>query len=112
MKDIIKLLGERIQQLRKEHGFSQEKLAHRANIHRSHLGKIERGEISVTIESVAKVADAFEMTLEEVFKHLQPSFENKDNIMLTDLMNKINSLRTDNQKVTLDFLDVLIRWKS
>lgn len=66
----------------------------------------------MTVESVAKLAAAFEITLEDVFRHLQPSYENKDNEALTLLMNRINNLSKDNQKVMLDFLDVLSRWKA
>ncbi|KPU42767.1 anaerobic benzoate catabolism transcriptional regulator [Oxobacter pfennigii] len=112
MNDIVKLVGERIRNLRNERNWSQEELAHRANMHRSHLGEIERGETSVTVESIAKIAGAFEMTLEEVFKHLQPSFENKDNTTLTLLMNRINNLSTDNQKTMLDLIDLLQHWKA
>lgn len=43
MNDVIKLVGERIRNLRKERDWTQEELAYRANIHRSHLGEIERG---------------------------------------------------------------------
>lgn len=112
MESIIKLVGVRIRNLRKERNWSQEELAHRANIYRSHLGEIERGETSVTVESVTKIANAFEMTLEDMFRHLQPPFACKDNETLNLLMDRINHLSEENQKVMLDFMDVLFRWKA
>ena len=36
--------GRRVRELRKVRGFSQEELAHRADIHWTYLGGIERGE--------------------------------------------------------------------
>lgn len=111
MNIILKLMGERIRNLRNDRKWSQEELAHRANIHRSHLGEIERGETSVTVESINKIAGAFGITLEDAFRNLQPSFENKDNETLKLLMSKINSLSEVNQKVLLDFIDVMSRWK-
>lgn len=112
MNDMIKLIGERIRNLRKERNWTQEELAYRANIHRSHLGEIERGETNVTVESIAKIASAFEITLEDIFRHLQPSNKNKGNDTLALLMNKVNNLSKDNQKVMLDFMDLLLRWKA
>ncbi|MEL7567920.1 MAG: helix-turn-helix transcriptional regulator [Dehalobacterium sp.] len=112
MNDIIKLVGERIRNLRKERNWTQEELAHRANIHRSHLGEIERGETSVTVESIAKIANAFEITVEDIFRNLQPSYENKGNDVLALLMNKVNKLSKGNQKVVLDFLDLMSRWEA
>lgn len=112
MNDMIKLIGERIRNLRKERNWTQEELAYRANIHRSHLGEIERGETSVTVESVAKIANALEITVEDIFRHLQPSYENKGNDVLALLINKVNNLSKGNQKVILDFLVLLSRWKA
>lgn len=48
-------LGQTIRSLRKELGLSQEALAHAAQIDRSHMGKIERGERNVTILNIVRI---------------------------------------------------------
>ncbi|MDN7820893.1 helix-turn-helix domain-containing protein [Burkholderia vietnamiensis] len=51
-------LGQAIRTLRKELGLSQEALAHAAQIDRSHMGKIERGERNVTILNIVRICAA------------------------------------------------------
>lgn len=111
MSDIAKLLGERIKTLRKERNLSQEDLAIQANINRSFMGEIERGQASATVDSLEKIATALEMTIEDLFKYLQPSYENRENTTLALLMSRINSLSPENQKVILDLIDVALRIK-
>lgn len=56
-------LGAVIRQVRKEKGLSQEALADYADIDRSHMGKIERGERNVTALNLLKIAAALETKL-------------------------------------------------
>lgn len=51
-------LGETIRNMRKATGLSQEALADAAEIDRSHMGKIERGERNVSVLNLIKIADA------------------------------------------------------
>ncbi len=60
--------GKRVQTLRREKGFSQEKLAALANMHRTYIGMIERAEKNVTLQNVEKIALALELSLEELFR--------------------------------------------
>lgn len=53
-------LGETIRTLRKAAGLSQEALADAAEIDRSHMGKIERGERNVSVLNLIKIADALD----------------------------------------------------
>ena len=50
--------GEAVKTLRMERGISQEELGRLAGLHRAHVGEIERGEISPTLDSVQVIADA------------------------------------------------------
>ena len=49
-------IGKKIRELRLEAGLSQEAFAERAQIHRSHMGEIERGEVDIAVSSLMKVA--------------------------------------------------------
>ncbi|WP_310449656.1 helix-turn-helix transcriptional regulator [Sulfuritalea sp.] len=53
--------------LRKEKKISQETLAYLAEIDRSHMGKIERGERNVTVLNVIKIARALGCRPSELF---------------------------------------------
>lgn len=50
MKDIAIKFGERMRQKRSQLGMSQDKLALLADIDRSYVGRIERGEVNITLE--------------------------------------------------------------
>lgn len=54
-------LGAAIRAARKEKGLSQEALAELADIDRSYLGGIERGEHNLAIMNLIKIADALEL---------------------------------------------------
>ncbi|WLI90807.1 helix-turn-helix transcriptional regulator [Massilia sp. R2A-15] len=48
-----------VRRLREERCWSQEQLAEQAGLNRSYVGEIERGDVSVSLCTVAKLADAF-----------------------------------------------------
>lgn len=54
-------LGKRIRELRKEMGISQEELGFRANLHRTYIGSIERGEQNISIDNIHKIAKALKV---------------------------------------------------
>lgn len=59
-------LGQAIRARRKALGLSQEALADAANIDRSHMGKIERGERNVTLLNVLRIATAMNCRPSEI----------------------------------------------
>ena len=63
MEDLKKLVGERIRQLRKERGLSQEKLGFKSDLHYTHIGAIERAEKNWSIDTLVKVAEGLNVLL-------------------------------------------------
>lgn len=112
MNEIGQIIGKRIRQLRKERKWSQEELALRANINRTYIGELERGEKNATVDILAKVVSALEITFEELFRHIQPPAESKENNVLPILINRLNALSMDEQKAMLDLFDFLKQWKN
>jgi transcriptional regulator with XRE-family HTH domain len=55
------VLAKNIRQLRKDLGISQEELAHRAKVHRTFVGAIERSEQNISIDNIEKIAKALEV---------------------------------------------------
>lgn len=61
-------LGKKIRRLRKKQdNLSQEKLAEKAGIHRTYMGKIERGESNPPMHTVSKIAKALKIPLSDLF---------------------------------------------
>ncbi len=61
-------IGQRIRELRLEAGISsQESLAHKAGVHRTYVGRLERGESGVTVEALAAILAALGVSLGEFF---------------------------------------------
>ena len=62
-------IGLRLRELRVRAGVtSQEKLAHVAGVHRTYIGRLERGESGVTVDALAAVVAALNFSLAEFFK--------------------------------------------
>lgn len=65
--NINKMFGARIVTLRKKAGITQEELSFRCGIHRAYMGTIERGEKSVTLDTVVKIANGLNIEIKELF---------------------------------------------
>ena len=66
--DIQKIFGERVRELRKRKGMSREELGHRANIHLTYIGSVERGEQNISLKNIHKIAQGLNISLSEMFK--------------------------------------------
>lgn len=71
MKYDHRITGQVIGRLRVQQGLSQEDLAKRAGIARSHLAMIENGKKSASVETLWKVAEGLGISLSEMFKLLE-----------------------------------------
>ncbi|MBI4517501.1 MAG: helix-turn-helix transcriptional regulator [Deltaproteobacteria bacterium] len=67
--DDRKLIGQRIKELRKARGLSQEALAEKMDVHPKYLGAVERGEQNPTIDFLEKVATALKVDLPALFNY-------------------------------------------
>ena len=66
----ISSFGVRLRALRKARGFSQEAFADISGLDRSYVGGVERGERNVSLLNIKKLADALEISVEELFQGL------------------------------------------
>jgi transcriptional regulator with XRE-family HTH domain len=66
--DIKKKFGKKVKLLRIEKGWSQEKLALSADLDRTYIPSIEKGERNVSITVIEKISKAFKVSVSELFK--------------------------------------------
>lgn len=64
-------LGNNIRKIRNELGLSQEHLAEKADLDRTYVGGIERGERNVTIISILKISRALECELADIVEGIK-----------------------------------------
>lgn len=76
--ELLKLVGARIREVRKERGYSQDHLASRIPLDRSHIGLIENGKISATLTTIVKLAIALECEVGDLFPYVEDMVEHAD----------------------------------
>ena len=58
---LLSVFGDFVRKQRKAKGMSQEQLADKAELHRTYIGMIERGEKNITLLNILKIANALEI---------------------------------------------------
>ena len=67
MDNVLVHFGNKVRLIRKEKGYSQEKLAHKAGLHRTYIGMIERAEKNITLFNIEKIALALDFEIKDLF---------------------------------------------
>ena len=82
-------LASRLRELRKVNDFSQEKLAEKADLHPTFIGKIERAEINPSLVTLEKIAKAFNLPISRLLMFSDDEkIYNKNLEKLKDSLNK------------------------
>ena len=69
--NLKKLIGARIQKLRKQKGLTQDELSERVNISSKYLSSIERGKENPTLNTFISIAEELSVDIEEFFTEIQ-----------------------------------------
>jgi XRE family transcriptional regulator, regulator of sulfur utilization len=68
-ESLRRVIGSRLRELRLREGIaSQERLAERAGVHRTYVGRLERGESGVTVDMLATILAGLSVSLSEFFR--------------------------------------------
>lgn len=70
-KDLSLKFGHVIREVRLEKKLSQEELAYRADVHRTYVGMIERGEKNISLANIDKFCKGLGVTMEFIFHKLK-----------------------------------------
>lgn len=112
MNELLKLIGEKIREIRTQKGLTQENLAEKSGLHSTYIGGVERGERNLTVISLEKIARGLEIDIRDLFERRKtkryPTFQEKA------ASNILHLLRRKDEKTlklaTMVVRDV-IRWK-
>ena len=91
----------KLYELRKQKGFSQEELANRLNVSRQTISKWEVGESTPDMEKLVAISDLFEVSLDELVKGEESKMvEPSERIVKSELYRDIKEhvLTEDNKK--------------
>nr|WP_202419630.1 helix-turn-helix transcriptional regulator [Pseudoduganella guangdongensis] len=71
VETLRKSFGERVRQLRRDAGVSQEDFADKCGFARSYMSRIERGTSNLSLDGIERLAQAFGLSIEDLFKGLK-----------------------------------------
>jgi transcriptional regulator with XRE-family HTH domain len=71
VRELQKVLGRRIRELRQKKGFSQESFADHCGLHRTYMGAIERGEHNLTIQTALTIAGGLGISVSKLLSGIE-----------------------------------------
>ncbi|OMF55216.1 helix-turn-helix transcriptional regulator [Paenibacillus sp. FSL R5-0766] len=89
-------VGNRIRELRKAKGWTQEQLAEAAGLHYSYIGGVERGDRNISLETLEKIIIGLQIPANELFQFNNNS---ERHIAIDEHMTLINSRSTAEIKI-------------
>lgn len=102
MEDVKKLVGDRIRQLRKKRGLSQEELGYKSDLHYTHIGSIERGEKNWSIDTLIKVARGLNISVNDLLT--LPSKPEDIKSLKKKIIEEINESSPESLKIFSDMV--------
>lgn len=114
MSEKEKLIGERIKQVRKEAGMTQQQLAQRLGIPYQSIGQWERGIRKPKIETIQAIADAIGVSLDYLLGNVSDSFFVLDNERIKADINSYENNPEPSQpakpEVSIDKIEMLANY--
>ncbi|MFB9279403.1 helix-turn-helix domain-containing protein [Cohnella cellulosilytica] len=109
MTNLVHRLGERIRLLRRESNLSQEQLGELAGLHTNYIGQVERGEKNVTVESLEKIAAGLRVSMEELFRYIDPMKREDD---LAKIHALLSSRSNQDKAMVLKMIRSVFDWEA
>ena len=96
-------IGSRLRKLRYSLDLTQEKLGEKADLHYSYIGQVERGDKTPSLKALIKIADALDISLEELIREEDEENFNENKLEQIKMKN-INKLLSDKSSEELDYI--------
>ena len=97
-------LGKRIRTERRKQDLTQEKLAEMADISDSFLGHIERGGRTLSIETLAKIANSLNLSIEYI---VCGEFNYQPGMLPAEVLDALNRMSVSQRRVFLNIMKTL-----
>lgn len=95
--------GDRLKQLRKERGLSQEEMALRADITTSYYGQLERGQANPSIALLEKICAVMNIQIADIFTDTNTNILGIDAISM-QVLQQLNGKSSEEKAVILSIL--------
>ena len=102
---VQKIIGRRIQEIRKQRGLTQEQLAERVNISPHYLSALERGVYNIKLDLLVDILNILNCSADEVF---QDVVDSSSKIKASQLSEKLKGLPVHEQRKILEVIEIMI----
>lgn len=102
---VQKMIGGRIQEIRKQRGLTQEQMAERVNISPHYLSALERGVYNIKLDLLVDILNILNCSADEVF---QDVVDSSSKIKASQLSEKLKGLPLQEQRKILEVVDIMI----
>lgn len=110
---MISTFGEKIKSLRKDHGWSQDKLGLEVGLHGRHIGKYETGRAMPNAETLVRIANALKVSIDYLLRNGMEENPTSSNILRDpDLIRKfeaVEKMNKDDKRVVTSLIDAYIK---
>jgi len=106
MKHTRELLGERIREIRKTCGLTQEELAEKVDIEQKHVSRIELGKSCPTIDRLEKMAVAMNVPLSSFFDFMHLENNDERTASIEEMLRELNE---ESKKVAYKMIKAIIK---
>jgi len=104
--DLKQMIGSRIKEIRSKRGITQDQLSERMEINPKYLSSIERGKENPTLNTLLKLSESLEVSLDEVFSLVEIEDPDKRKSLIISLLDEAND---EQLKLAYKILSVIIR---
>ena len=102
---VQKIIGRRIQEIRKQKGLTQEQMAERVNISPHYLSALERGVYNIKLDLLVDILNVLNCSADEVF---QDVVDTSSKIKASQLSEKLKGLPLHEQRKILEVVEIMI----
>ena len=102
---VQKIIGRRIQEIRKQRGLTQEQMAERVNISPHYLSALERGVYNIKLDLLVDILNVLNCSADEVF---QDVVDTSSKIKASQLSEKLKGLPLQEQRKILEVVEIMI----
>ncbi len=100
-----KIIGNRIQNIRKQRGMTQEQLAERIDVSPHYLSALERGVYNIKLDLLVKILNILDCSADDAF---QDVVNNSSKIKASRLSEMLKTLSLDEQRKIYEVVETMI----